>query len=291
MPLHGSLHGDEQDRALAESTQPARRSSRRILPKRRLTVPGVTAVVDTGLQKVARYDADRGIDSSRGRADYARTRPTSVRAAPVAWRLASSCGCGTARDRLRPHREPEIRRVDLAAAALDVIAWGGDPRQLDWIEPPPPDALEAALTLLARLELVANGALTELGDRVRRLPLHPRLARMLVAGGGCSRHRAGMRACCRSGSSFRRSKRQRRPLRPTSSRFSTRGTPPRGTCSERLRKSHALAVASGIEPADGPLGEDAVSPRDSRRLSRSRRRSAARRTHHAFGSLQAPAPC
>src|SRR4029077_710352 len=87
------------------------------------------------------------------------------------------------RDRLRPHREPEIHRVDLSATVLDVIAWGGDPRTLEWFERPRQDALDAALTLLARLGLIEHGRLTAIGDEVRRLPLHPRLARMLVAAG------------------------------------------------------------------------------------------------------------
>ena len=56
-----------------------------------------------------------------------------------------------ARDRLRPHREPEIARVDLASTMLDVIAWGGDPRTLEWFEAPPPGAMDAALALLTRL--------------------------------------------------------------------------------------------------------------------------------------------
>ena len=182
IPLHGSLGGDEQDRVLAGS------AGRRVvvatnIAETSVTVPGVTAVVDSGLQKVARYDADRGIDTlevERITEDAASQRAGRAgRTAPgVAVRLWDR------RDRLRPHREPEIMRVDLAAAALDVIAWGGDPRRLDWIEPPPSDALESALALLVRLDLVANGALTELGDRIRRLPLHPRLARIVVAGGG-----------------------------------------------------------------------------------------------------------
>ena len=99
------------------------------------------------------------------------------------------------RDRLRPHREPEIHRIDLASTVLDVIAWGGDPRTLEWFERPREEALDAALTLLARLGLIAVRhprssigddavRLTDLGERVRRLPLHPRLARMLVESGG-----------------------------------------------------------------------------------------------------------
>jgi ATP-dependent helicase HrpB len=89
-----------------------------------------------------------------------------------------------ARDRLRPHREPEIERVDLSAAVLDVVAWGGDPRTLEWFERPPADALDAAVSLLERLGLMARGKLTAVGEQALRLPLHPRLARMVVAGGG-----------------------------------------------------------------------------------------------------------
>jgi ATP-dependent helicase HrpB len=118
-----------------------------------LTVPGVTAVVDSGLHKVARYDADRGIDSletERITADAADQRAGRAgRIAPgVVRRLWG------ARDRLRPHREPEIHRIDLASTALDVIAWGGDPRTLEWFEPPREEALAAALALLARLGLI-----------------------------------------------------------------------------------------------------------------------------------------
>ena len=115
-----------------------------------LTVPDVTAVVDTGLHKVARYDPDRAIDSldleriSLDSADQRAGRAGRTQAG-IAVRLWD------ARDRLRPHREPEIARVDLASTMLDVIAWGGDPRTLEWFEAPPPEAMDAALALLTRL--------------------------------------------------------------------------------------------------------------------------------------------
>src|SRR5262249_46314846 len=145
-----------------------------------LTVPGVTAVVDSGLQKIARYDADRGIDSletERITADAADQRAGRAgRLAPgIVRRLWDP------RDRLRPHREPDIERIDLAATALDVIAWGGDPRTLDWFEAPPPGAIDAALALLERLGAITAAArLTPLGEQLRKLPLHPRLARMIA---------------------------------------------------------------------------------------------------------------
>ena len=148
-----------------------------------LTVPGVTAVVDSGWQKVARYDADRAIDSldlERISADSAEQRAgRAARQGPgVVRRLWD------ARDRLRPHREPDIHRVDLSAAVLDVIAWGGDPRELEWFEAPSETTLIGALSLLERLGLVDHGKLTAIGEQVRQLPLHPRLGRMLVAAGG-----------------------------------------------------------------------------------------------------------
>ena len=47
-----------------------------------------------------------------------------------------------------PHREPEIRRVDLAAPLLDVLAWGGNPTTFEWFEPPPEQATREAHRLL-----------------------------------------------------------------------------------------------------------------------------------------------
>ncbi len=142
LPLYGAMPPDEQDRVLQPS------SRRRVIvatniAETSLTVPNVTAVVDCGLHKVARYDADRGIDSletERITADAAEQRAGRAgRVAPgMVWRLWD------ARDRLRPHREPDIRRVDLSATALDVISWGGDPETLEWFERPAADTLAAA---------------------------------------------------------------------------------------------------------------------------------------------------
>ena len=190
VPLHGSLGADEQDAALRPSQR------RRVIvatniAETSLTVPGVTAVVDAGLQKVARYDAGRGIDSLETERI---TMDAADQRAGRAGRLAAGVvrRLWDPRDRLRPHREPEIHRIDLSSAALDVIAWGGDPRTLEWFERPQEVALDAALTLLARLGLVRDGRLTAIGEQVTRLPLHPRLARMLVESGGA---RQVARAC------------------------------------------------------------------------------------------------
>src|SRR5262249_13125022 len=163
-----------------------------------LTVPDVDAVIDTGLHKVARYDAARGIDSldlERISADSADQRAGRAgRLGPgVARRLWDP------RDRLRPHREPDIARIDLASPLLDLLAWGGDPATFEWFEAPPAAAQEAAWSLLERLGAVsaqsgppASGTLTPLGRALQRLPLHPRLGRILLSARGA---REAAQAC------------------------------------------------------------------------------------------------
>jgi len=184
VPLHGSLGADEQDRAIADT-------GRRVIlatniAETSLTVPGVTAVVDTGLHKIARYDEDRAIDSLE------LERIPAASATQRAGR-AGRLGPGRARRlweesaRLRPHGEPEIHRVDLSDTVLDILAWGGDPLTFEWFDRPSDDRLRAALSLLEALGAVRDGRVTPLGDRMKRLPLHPRLARMLVHAAGARR--------------------------------------------------------------------------------------------------------
>ncbi|PYR88229.1 MAG: ATP-dependent helicase HrpB, partial [Acidobacteria bacterium] len=182
VPLHGSLPADAQNRAIADS------GDRRVIlatniAETSLTVPRVSVVIDSGVQKVARFDPDRAVDSlelERIPADSAEQR------AGRAGRL----GPGRARrlwsatDRLRPHGVPEIHRVDLCEAALEVIAWSGHPRTFEWFDAPDVDRIEAAMTLLARLGAIRDGRLTTIGLEMHRLPIHPRLGRMLVESRG-----------------------------------------------------------------------------------------------------------
>jgi len=182
LTLYGSMDAAEQDAALA----PAAR--RRVIlatniAETSLTVPDVSIVIDTGLHKVARYNGERGVDS------LALERITLDSAGQRAGR-AGRLGPGTVRrlwderDRLRPHREPEVQRLDLAQPVLSILGWGGEPATFEWFERPSDDRLAVAVTLLERLGLVRDGRATEDAEVLRRLPLHPRLARILVDGLG-----------------------------------------------------------------------------------------------------------
>jgi ATP-dependent helicase HrpB len=185
VPLHGSLPSADQDRAIAPVPQ------RRVIlatniAETSLTVPGVTGVVDSGLQKVARYDAGRAID----RLD---TERISLDAADQRAGRAGRLGPGVVRrlwhsaDRLRTTRQPDIQRIDLSGPVLDVLAWGASPETLEWFEPPPAHAIEAALDLLRALGAIERGSHaspTPIGRAMQKLPISPRLARILIASGG-----------------------------------------------------------------------------------------------------------
>lgn len=198
LPLHGTLLAEEQDLALAPSLV------RKVIlatnvAETSLTVEGVTDVIDSGQHKVLRYDAARGLDRlelERIPADSAEQRAGR----------AGRTGPGRVvrlwdeRDRLRPQREPEIERVDLAGPLLDVLAWGGDVAGFEWFEAPSPEAVAAGMALLERLGAVSGGRLTPEGEAMHRLPLHPRLARVLLSAGGGARAAA---ACAVLGEGWR----------------------------------------------------------------------------------------
>ncbi len=185
LPLHGNLPADEQDRAVAP--QPQRKVVLATnVAESSLTIEGVTAVVDTGLARVLRHDPGRGLDELRlegiSRASAEQRRGRAGRTGPgVCYRLWSK-----AEERAFPERDlPEVRRIDLAGPVLEVRAFAGrDPREFAWFEMPEPAALERAdalLVLLGALDAVTHRP-TAVGRQMLRHPLHPRLARMLVAG-------------------------------------------------------------------------------------------------------------
>ncbi len=183
VPLHGQLSPAEQDRALQVSEQ------RRVIlstnvAETSLTIPGVRTVIDSGLARVNRFNADTGLDElvlepiSRASADQRAGR--AGRTAPGrCWRLWAAVA-----DQRRPAQtDPEIARVDLAPTALLLKSWqGDDPRTFPWFEAPSAERITAAEELLALLGATAApfGALTDRGRRITKLPTHPRLARLLL---------------------------------------------------------------------------------------------------------------
>jgi ATP-dependent helicase HrpB len=183
LPLYGDLPAADQDRAVAPA------SRRKVIlatnvAETSVTIDGVVCVIDSGLARIARHSPWTGLPSLQvepvsrasctqraGRAG--RTRPGRV------IRLYTRHD----HDTRRAFELPEIARTDLAGAALELYGAGlAGLGALRWFEPPPAPAVAAAEELIARLGAVDRGAITALGRRMLRFPVHPRLARIVCEG-------------------------------------------------------------------------------------------------------------
>ena len=184
-PLYGAMDVAAQDCAI----EPAPAGKRKVvlattIAETSLTIEGVRVVIDSGLQRVPRFEPDAGVTRletvrvSRASADQRRGR--AGRTEPgVCYRLWDEPQTTS----LRPFTEPEIRSADLTGLLLDLAEWGvTDPATLAWLDPPAPSAVTAARTELQTIgALDAEGRITPEGRRVRALPFPPRLARMVLA--------------------------------------------------------------------------------------------------------------
>ncbi len=188
MPLYGELPSARQDAVLAPGDR------RKVVlatnvAETSITIDGISAVVDSGLARVLRFDPSCGLD----RLELSRISRASAeqRAGRAGRQGPGRCLRLWTRhdDRTLPETEtPEIRRVDLAGPALQLMAWGErDPAEFEWFEAPEPAVLSRALELLAALGAVDRRGLTEVGRTLAALPLNPRLGRLVVAG-----HRLGV---------------------------------------------------------------------------------------------------
>lgn len=189
LPLFARLTSAEQDRIF----HPSPSGSRRVIlatniAETSLTVPGIRYVVDTGLARLNRYDPARKVQTlpiepvSRASAAQRAGRCGRV-AEGVCIRLYSRESFES-----RPaFTDPEIRRVSLAGVILQMRALGlGDAESFPFLEPPESAAISDGYATLFELGVLdapdRSGKLTDIGLRVARLPVDPRIGRMLLAG-------------------------------------------------------------------------------------------------------------
>ncbi len=207
LPLHGDLPAEQQDAALC--AQPKRKVVLATnVAETSVTVDGVTGVVDLGTARIMVFEPAVGLDRlemlpiSRASADQRAGRAGRTRPGVCVRLWSESAHLGRAEK-----TEPEIRRVDLAGAALQLLALGEmDLEHFPWLDPPPAATVAQARILLRRLGAVDDGGLTDLGRTLARLPVHPRLGRLLVEGHrlGCSERAALAAALLAERSPFQR---------------------------------------------------------------------------------------
>ncbi|HWV37966.1 MAG TPA: ATP-dependent helicase C-terminal domain-containing protein [Vulgatibacter sp.] len=184
LPLHGDLPPEAQDLAVAPADRRKVILSTNVA-ETSVTIDGVAAVIDSGLARVASHSPWSGLPALQvARISQASAIQRAGRAGRT--RAGKAIRLYTRSDfEGRPKADlAEIRRLDLAELLLAVRAAGvEDPRSLEWLDAPPPAALDAAEELLRRLGAVDEaGALTSIGQRLAGLPIHPRLGRIAIEG-------------------------------------------------------------------------------------------------------------
>lgn len=192
LPLYGDLSLADQARAILPDPAGRRRVIlATTIAETSITIEGIGAVVDCGWKRVPRFDPNSGLTRLEtvriSRASAAQRRGRAGRLGPgVCYQL---WGPGVEHG-LQDFDRPEILEADLAGLALQLATWGsGDPDQLHWLDPPPRGAFAQARTLLFQLgALDAHGVINAMGKDMSALPLHPRLAHMILKGmhAGCA---------------------------------------------------------------------------------------------------------
>jgi ATP-dependent helicase HrpB len=183
-PLYGAMPHDAQDRALRPDPSGRRKVVLATsIAETSLTIEGVRVVIDAGLSRQPRFSPRTGMTRletmrvSRASADQRRGR--AGRLGPgVCYRLWPE----HENSHLLANTPPEIMSADLAPLVLELAAAGVvDPLELEWLDPPAAASFAQARELLRELDAVdASGALTPHGREMAALPIHPRLAHMVL---------------------------------------------------------------------------------------------------------------
>lgn len=191
--LYGDMPFEEQERAIVPSDK------RRIvlatnIAETSLTIEGVRVVIDSGLTRRLEHDSTSGMNRlvtvTTSRASSTQRKGRAGRLGPgVCYRLyGRQIASG-----MVAFSAPEILLTDLSSLALELAVWGArNPSGLQWLTPPPDPSWQAARELLVGLGAIDDsGAPTPLGKEMSRLPLHPRLARLLVRAKDLGLHHLG----------------------------------------------------------------------------------------------------
>ena len=179
--LYGDLSKDEQEDALRSHLKRKVILSTNIA-ETSLTLPGITAVIDSGLHRRASYSWWSGIPSLKtrpiSRASAIQRSGRAGRTQPgVCYRLYTRGDF----DGRSQYETPEVTRSDLSQTLLELKASGVSTPHFPWYEPPTESAIKASEELLYRLGAVCTrGELTPLGKQMAQIPAHPRVSRFLI---------------------------------------------------------------------------------------------------------------
>jgi ATP-dependent helicase HrpA len=183
LPLYARLPTKEQNRVFEPHAHPRVVLATNVAESS-LTVPGIRAVVDTGTARISRYSPRSKVQRlpieavSQASADQRRGRCGRI-GPGICIRLYSEADY-LAREK---YTTPEIRRTNLASVILQTLALRLGPIEaFPFLDPPRPEAIRDGYKTLFELGAIdRHRALTPLGQELARLPVDPRVGRMILA--------------------------------------------------------------------------------------------------------------
>jgi len=185
-PLLGNLPFAEQQLAIQAETQ---KNMRKIvlataIAETSLTIQDVRVVVDCGRARRARYDPAKALQKLvTERVSKAEATQRAGRAGRVAAGRCYRMWTRAEEGAMPAFAPAEIEISDLTPLALELARWGSGPEDLAFLTPPSPGVWAQANSLLVQLGALSEGRLTPYGAALAKLPLHPRLAQMLLQAG------------------------------------------------------------------------------------------------------------
>ncbi len=189
-PLYGGLPLKQQELAIKAAPEGTRKVVLATnIAETSLTIEGVHTVVDSGLVREAVFDPATSMTRlSTRRVSRASAEQRAGRAGRTAPGVCYRLWTEEQQRRLVAFGSPEILQTDLAPMALQLLAWGVDqPGELRWLDEPPAAPFAQAVSVLESCGAAFRGSsgqwqLTPHGVRLAQIPLHPRLAHMLLVG-------------------------------------------------------------------------------------------------------------
>jgi ATP-dependent RNA helicase HrpB len=182
--LYGDLSQQSQDAAIARAPDGARKIILSTpIAETSLTIEDVRIVVDSGLARSPRFSARTGMTRLETvRISQSSAHQRAGRAGRTAPGKCYRLWPENEQEHLIAHSSPEILQADLAPLVLDLAVAGvRDPLELEWLDPPPEAALKQGTALLSLLgALDESGSVTAHGREMATLPVHPRIAHMLL---------------------------------------------------------------------------------------------------------------
>ncbi|WP_260321209.1 ATP-dependent helicase HrpB [Vibrio crassostreae] len=183
-PLYGQLNFPQQQKAIA----PSEKGRRKVvlatnIAETSLTIEGIRLVVDSGLERFAKFDLKTGITKlEQVKISQSSAEQRAGRAGRIEEGLCVRLYSETQLMQQPAVPEPEILHSDLSSLVSEFTQWGAaSADELQWLDIPPQAAVEQAKQLLQSLDILdSNGQFTALGKLAQRLGLEPRIASMLI---------------------------------------------------------------------------------------------------------------